>query len=308
MDTQAYLSGEWMPQEEVRIAPFDRGFYVGDAVFDLTRTFDGRSFRMKEHVDRLYRSLSYARIDPGLTPGEMIEISGEGVRRNEPARLAGAGDWHIWQAVTRGTGPFRMPATAATVMVLYLPLGAATYAPYYRKGAHGVITRTRSYSPGALDPKVKHYSRMNFNIAEQEAYDVDPEGWPILLDQDGNLAEGNGYNIFLVTSGVLRTPGDDAILQGVSRDSVFELARRLDIPVVVEDLQPYDLYTADEAFITNTPSCLLPMTKVDHRAIGDGRPGPVTRQLLAAWSEWVGVDIVGQMEALNERRQAASGG
>ncbi len=296
----AYYNGQWMPQEEVRILPFDRGFYVGDAVFDLTRTFDGRSFKMVEHVERLYRSLKYARIDPGLTEDEMAEISEEGIRHNEIARLAGAGDWHVWQAVTRGTGVFRGPATPATVMVFYLPLGASTYAPYYRTGAHGVITRTRSYSPEALDPKIKHYSRMNFNIAEQEAYDVDPEGWPILLDQHGNLSEGNGYNVFLVTGGVLKTPKDDSILQGVSRGAIYELTDRLGIPVSEESLQPYDLYTADEAFLTNTPSCMLPVTRVDKRQIGDGKPGPITQQLLAAWSEWVGIDIVGQMESLND--------
>ena len=294
----AYFNGEWMEQSRVRIDPFDRGFYVGDAVFDLTRTFDGRSFKMAEHVDRLYRSLKHVRIDPGITAGQMLDISEEGILRNEPARVAGAGDWHVWQAVTRGTGAFRKPMTAPTVMVLYLPLGASTYGPYYRTGIHGVIARTRSYSAGSLDPKVKHYSRMNFNIAEQEAYDVDPEGWPILLDQQGNISEGNGYNVFLVSGGVLKTPGDDAILQGVSRGAVFELAERLDIPVAVESLQPYDLYTADEAFISNTPSCLVPLTRVDKRQIGDGKPGPITRQLLAAWSEWVGVDIVGQMESL----------
>ena len=299
VETVAYFNGEWVPQDEVRIQPFDRGFYVGDAVFDLTRTFDGRSFKMPEHVDRLYRSLKYARIDSGLTAEEMIEVSEAGIRRNEEARLAGAGDWHVWQAVTRGTGAFRKPMTAATVMVLFLPLGASTYAPYYRTGAHGVITRTRSYSAEMLDPKVKHYSRMNFNIAEQEAYDVDPEGWPILLDLRGNLSEGNGYNVFLVKDGVLRTPKDDSILQGISRSAVSEIADRLNIPVMEEDLQPYDLYTADEAFISSTPSCMLPMTKIDHREIGDGAPGPITRQLLAAWSEWVGVDIVGQMESLN---------
>jgi branched-chain amino acid aminotransferase len=300
----AYYNGEWMPQADVRIMPFDRGFYVGDAVFDLTRTFDGRTFKMAEHVDRLYRSLKYARIETGLSQDEMVTISEEGIRRNEEARLAGAGDWHVWQAVTRGMGVFRKPSTAATVMVFYLPLGASTYAPYYRTGAHGVITRTRSYSPESLDPKIKHYSRMNFNIAEQEAFDIDPEGWPILLDTHGNLSEGNGYNVFLVSNGVLKTPKDDSILQGVSRGAIYELADRLGIPVSEEALQPYDLYTADEAFITNTPSCMLPVTKVDNRQIGDGKPGPITEQLLAAWSEWVGVDIPGQMEALH----AASGG
>ena len=100
--------------------------------------------------------------------------------------------------------------------------------------------------------------------------------------------------MFLVTDGVIRTPTDRAVLQGVSRGMVFDLARQLDIPVVEEDLQPYDLYTADEAFFTTTSPCVVPVTKADNRQIADGKPGPITLQLLAAWSETVGLDIVDQ--------------
>jgi branched-chain amino acid aminotransferase len=154
--------------------------------------------------------------------------------------------------------------------------------------------RTRSFSPDALDPKVKNFSRMNFNLAELEASDVDPEGWPILTDSRGNLTEGVGYNLFLVTGGTIRTPGDRGVLQGVSRAMVFDLGRELGIPVVEDDLQPYDLYTADEAFFTSTSPCVLPVTRVDRRPIGTAAPGPVVARLLGAWSEIVGVDIVAQ--------------
>ena len=115
-----------------------------------------------------------------------------------------------------------------------------------------------------------------------------------MLDLDGNLSEGTGYNVLMVTDGVIRSPTDRAILQGVSRGMVFDLARQLDIPVVEEDLQPYDLYTADEAFFTTTSPCVLPVTKADNREVGDGKPGPITQQLLAAWSEAVGLDVVDQ--------------
>jgi branched-chain amino acid aminotransferase len=135
---------------------------------------------------------------------------------------------------------------------------------------------------------------MNFNLAELEASDVDPEGWPILLDSRGNLTEGVGYNLFLVSGGVIRTAGDRSVLQGISRETVFDLARELGITVSEEDLQPYDLYTADEAFFTSTSPCVLPVTRVDRRPIGDGKPGPTVRRLLQAWSETVGVDIVAQ--------------
>ena len=136
---------------------------------------------------------------------------------------------------------------------------------------------------------------MNFNLADLEAADVDPEGWPILTDSEGNLTEGTGYNVFLVTDGVIRTPGDRNILQGISRGMVFDLAEQLEIPLVEEDLQPYDMYTADEAFFSSTTPCVLPVTVVDKREIGDGRPGPIVQQLLSAWSETVGLDIVDQM-------------
>jgi branched-chain amino acid aminotransferase len=176
------------------------------------------------------------------------------------------------------------------------PIHFDRFARYYTEGAHGVITRTRSYSAESLDPKVKHYSRMNFNLAELEAADVDPDAWPILTDLDGNLTEGTGYNFFLVTDGVLRTPGDRSILQGISRGMVLDLAAQLHLRVVEEDLQPYDLYTADEVFFSSTSPCVLPVTRVDKRQISDGKPGPLTRRLLAEWSEAVGVNIVEQAQ------------
>ena len=135
---------------------------------------------------------------------------------------------------------------------------------------------------------------MNMNLAELEAADVDPESWPILTDADGNITEGSGYNVFLVNGGVIRTAGDRSILQGVSREMVFDLARQLNITLVEEDLHPYDMYNADEAFFAGTSMCMLPVTVVNQRQIGDGRPGPITQQLLSAWSETAGLDIVDQ--------------
>ena len=292
-DYISYFNGDWMPLSQVRIDPMDRGFTTGESVFDAVRSFDGKSFRMKQHVDRLYRSLKYVRIDPGLSPDEMLEISEEAIVRNEHLR-AEVGDFMIRQFVTRGVGGKAWDARQPTVGVRINAVDFKGYAHAYLEGMHGAITRTRSYSPESLDPKVKHYSRMNFALAELEANDVDPGAWPILTDQAGNLTEGSGFNVFLVTDGVVRTPCDRAILQGVSRGMVFDLAEQLGIPLVEEDLQPYDLYTSDEAFFTSTSPCVLPVTHVDRRQIGDGKPGPVAQQLLAAWSEAVGLDIVDQ--------------
>ena len=294
----AYFKGEWMPFSQVKIDPMGRGFTVGDVVFDVARTFNGKSFRMEDHIQRLYRSLKFVRIDPGLSAKEMLDISEEVVQRNDHLR-AEVGDFTITQFVTRGPGSSSRSAGPPTVCVKVAPIGFGRFADLFKDGAHGVITRTRSYPVESLDPKVKNYSRMNFNLADLEAADVDPEAWPILTDADGSLTEGTGYNVFLVTDGVIRTPGDRNILQGVSRGMVFDLARQLNIPLVEEDLQPYDLYTADEAFFSGTSPCVLPVSKVDQREIGDGRPGPIVQQLLSAWSETVGMDIVDQALQFN---------
>ena len=292
-DYQAYFNGEWMPFGEVTISPSDRGFSVGDLVFEVERTFNGRPFRLKEHIERLYRSLTYIRMDAGLNAEEMTAITEEAVERAK-ADHPDVTDFWMRQIVTRGTVDLFDPP-APTVLVQVGEQGF-WYADLYDTGLHGVISKTRAYSPQALDPKIKHYSRMNFVLTHQEANDVEPGAWPILLDDRGFLAEGNGQNVFVVTDGVIRTPTDYAALQGVSRGMAIDLTRQLDIPLVEEDLQPYDLYTADEAFWTTTSMCVMPMTQVDRRPIGDGKPGPMSQRLLAAWSEAVGVDVVGQAQ------------
>jgi branched-chain amino acid aminotransferase len=304
----AYFNGQWVPFSQVRIDPFDRGFLVGDCVFDVARTFGGKSFRMREHVDRLYRSLRYVRIDPGLSHEEMERISEEVVARNEPFRHE-AGDYQIWQFVTRGRGRWAHKAGPPAVGVCVRQLGFSRFAHLYDQGAHGVIVRTRSLPADVVDPKVKNFSRMNFNMAELEASDVDPEGWPLLTDSRGCLTEGVGYNVFVVSDGVVRTPSDRVVLQGVSRATVFDLGRALGLTVLEADLHPYDVYTADEVFFTSTSPCALPVTRVDRRPIGDGKPGPVVQRLLSAWSELVGVDIVAQAReyAPRERLESRAG-
>ena len=298
----AYFNGEWVPRSQVKIDPDDRGFCRADVVFDGARTFNGKAFRLRQHVDRLYRSLKYVRIDPGLSPEEMLDVHKEAIRHNEHLR-AEVGDFLIRPFVTRGVGYMSQSSGPPTVGVTVAPVDVGRFAPLFKVGVHGVIPRTRSYSPESLDPKIKHYSRMNFNLAELEAADVDPEAWPILLDGDGNLTEGTTNNVFLVTGGVIRSPRDRATLQGVSRGMVFDLASQLSIPIVEEDLQPYDLYNSDEAFFSRSGPCILPVTKVDNRVVADGKPGPITQQLLAAWSEMIGMDIVGQaMELANRER------
>ncbi len=297
-DFTAYFNGEWVPFSEVKIDPFDRGFTMGDSIYDVERTFNGKIFRLRDHMERLYRSLQYTRIDPGLTMEEMGEISEEVVRRNESMRPP-SGDFTVRQVVTRGSVPSfsqgsPLDAISPTVIVSALPIDFSGHARFYEEGAAVVFPTARSYSANSLDPKAKHYSRANFVQAQLQAADVDPAAYPVLLDQEGNIAENVGSNFIIVSKGVIRSSSDQSILQGISRMTVFDLAAQLGIPVVEEDLQPYDAYTADEAFLTNSIYQLLPVSSVDKRQLGDEVPGPVSKRLLAAWSELVGVDIADQ--------------
>ena len=290
----AYFNGEWVDWRKVLISPDDRGFMLGDVVFDIARTFDGKPFRLDDHIDRLYRSLKFMDIDPGLSNGEMTSICEEAVERNR-ANLPEAGDFNINPFVTGGAWVRGEPrGGAATVCVAIKPIGFSYFAPFYLKGAHSVIARTRSYASNVMEPKVKHHSRANFVLAELEARAVDPAALPMLLDTDGNVSEGIGYNVFIVRDGVILTAPDDVILQGISRRTIIEVAQGLDMPVIEERFQPYDVYNADEVFFSGTSPRIYPVGMVDFRPIGDGTPGPVTRRLLAAHSELVGVDIVDQ--------------
>ena len=297
MEYQIWLNGEYVSRGEAKIGMMDRGFRLGDVVFDTSRTFNGRIFRLRDHIDRLYRSLKYVRIDPGMTMDEMAALTEQVVERNEAVRRPGD-DYMITQIVTRGEMRPVSGVVDPTVAIWIDPIDFGRYSPLFREGAHVVIPKTRAYSSMQVDPKIKHYNRLNFVLAELEATDVDPDAFPLLLDTDGNVSESSGANFCIVSSGVLITPGDDATLQGVSRATLLQLADRLGIPTSVEPIQPYDVYNADEAMLCTTPYCLLPVGRADNRQIGEETPGPITRQLLAAWSEMVGLDIVDQADSM----------
>ena len=294
MNYQIWLNGEYVARSEAKISMTDRGFRLGDVVFDTSRTFHGEVFRLRDHLDRLYRSLKYTRIDPGMSIDEMERLTLEVVQRNEEVRRAANDDYMVTQIVTRGEGA-AIDTARSNVSVWIDPIDFVRYAPLYGTGAHVVIPRTRSYSSDQVNPKVKHYSRLNFVMAELETRDVDREAFPVLLDTDGNISESIGANFCIVTGGVLRTSGGKSILHGISRMTLLELAQQLDIPTSQEDLQPYDVYTADEAFLCSTPYSVLPVGRADNRKIGSQVPGPITKQLLAAWGEMVGLDIVDQV-------------
>jgi len=153
---------------------------------------------------------------------------------------------------------------------------------------------SRAVPSQALDARIKNRSRMAYTLAEMEVKLVDPDAQGVLLDVDGNVAENKGGNIFVVADGVVKTPICSNSLAGISRETILELCQEESITCQETLLQPYDLYTADEVFFTSTPYCMMPATRFNGLPIGDGQVGPITRQLLAAWSDRVGIDIAKQ--------------
>jgi len=206
-------------------------------------------------------------------------------------------DCWIVHNISRGLmkpGPSPSQSNPATIMIFTSPMDLRGWARYYTEGCHAVTSISRAIPAQSLDARVKNRSRLFYTLADTEARMIDPEGQVVILDQDGYISENKGGNIFAVVDGVLQTPTTENCLAGISRQTVLELAVQLGIPVRESRLQPYDFYTAEEVFFTSTPYCIMPATRFNGLTVGDGKVGPITKKLLAAWSERVGVDIVAQ--------------
>jgi branched-chain amino acid aminotransferase len=293
----AYFNGAYVPENEVLIPFRERSFTYGDAVFDVTRTFNKVPFKLDEHIDRLYRSLKYARIDPGFGRDQMIDISRQVVERNLHL-LDDGDDYWVAQRVTRGVdavGDEGWEHTGPTVIVESKPLPLKERARMYRDGIELHISSIRRVAPEALSPRAKTHNYLNLIMADLEVKVDDGVSWTMLLDVNGNLCEAIGSNIFVVRDGALSTPREQFVLPGISRQTVIELAAGLEIDCQEKDLDVFDATTADEVFLTSTAFCIVPVSRVSGVDIGDATvPGPVTRRLLDAYSELVDCDIVAQ--------------
>jgi len=292
-----YLNGEFMPESRALIPYRDRGFYFGDGCFDITRSFNHKLFFLEEHVTRLYRSLAYLRIDTGLAPDEMSRVTVEVFERNRHL-LGPDEDYWVGQRISRG--PFEVEGDnwehrGATVVVECIPLPLKARARMFRDGARAVTPSVRRTPPDSLSPRVKSLNYLNLIVADQEVHARDPEAWAILLDVNGNLCEGLGSNIFVVKDGVVMTPSERYVLPGVSRQKAMDFAAAAGIPVKQTDIDLYDAYSAQEAFITSTSLCVCPMTEINGVKIGDGKPfGPATQAIVDAYAAHVGCDFVAQ--------------
>jgi branched-chain amino acid aminotransferase len=293
----AWFNGKIVRESEVVIPFRDQGFLRGDAVFDMTRSFNGKAFRIEEHVTRLYRSLRYLDIDPGVAPGDMVSISEEVLERNR--HLLGPGeDYWLAQRISRGVG--RVPGDnwdhyGPNVIVDCVPLPLRERAKHFRDGIDVVTPSLRRTSPDSLSPRAKMHQYLNLVLADREVKAQNSEAWAVLLDVNGNLAEGQGSNIFLVRDGRLMTPRERFVLPGVSRQATIDLARELHIPFEEKDIDLYDAYTADECFLTSTSLCICGVRSLNGRTFSASRvPGPVTQRLIDAYRAMVGCDFVAQ--------------
>jgi branched-chain amino acid aminotransferase len=287
-ERMAYVNGQVVPDSQASVSIYDRGYMSGIGVFERTRTFHGQLFRLEEHLDRLEYSLKMTRLSTGLTRDELRQATLDLLERNLPL-LGPNDDYSVGHYVSKG------PGGKPTTVIFCEPIDFKSFAREYRDGAHVVTPSIRQVPTQVLDPKMKTTSRMYFHLAECEAKLVDPNAYALILDLDGNVCElSPGANFWIVKDGTVITPPGRSMLRGISRDAVFEAAQNLEIPVVERDFQVYDVMIADEAFLTVTSRCVLPITKVNGLPIGDGKPGPIVGRLQNGWAELYGIDFVAQ--------------
>ena len=293
-----YFNGELIPESEARISIFDCALMFGDMVFEMTRSFNQKPYRLRQHLNRLYKSMRYAEIDCGLTIDQMEDATHQTIEANLPA-LDNL-DFQIMHDVTRGGLSLYeniiREGTAPIVSINIFPLvrHIGDLASQYKTGSHFVVTSQQSVPSRYIDPKAKNRSRIFYKIANLQANRMEEGAMALLTDEHGFITEGTGSNVFVVRNGEVFTPKPHNILRGISRQTCLELLIKKNIPVHQTDIDPYDVHSADEAWWTSTTICMIPITRFNFQPIGNGKPGPIYQNLLEAWSTEVGIDISNQ--------------
>jgi len=285
-----YVNGEYVPWNEAKISVLDSGCH-GDSVYDTLRTVSRTNiFRIDDHIERLYSSCNAADIDPGIGPEEMKKIMMEVTKRNAPLLSENDDAW-VFARVTSGS---MFEGGKPTVIVFFLPLLFKRYAKFFKLGTHLVVTQVRHVPAQCIDPKIKNDSRLFMHIADREVRRSNPECRTLMMDINGNISELTDANFFIVKKGEVITPTTSNVLPGVSRQIVLELCEKLEIKAFEKDIQLYDVYNADEAFQTGTSYRMLPVSRINRRHLWKEIPGPITKRLLKAYNEEIGLDIAEQ--------------
>src|SRR5512143_708384 len=276
---QIYIDGQFYDRESAKVSVFDHGLLYGDGVFEGIRVYNRRIFRHLAHLERLYDSARALALTIPLPIDEMRQVVEETVRRNQREEV------YIRLIVTRGVGELGIdPLSCPTPSVIVIVNDVRVYSrELYAGGIKVMTSATRQVSHEAVDPRIKSLNYLKNILAKIDAQQAGAHE-AIMLNAEGFIAECTADNLFIVRGGQLLTPSpQDGALGGITRGAVLELAAEGRIPATEARLTRYDLYTADEAFVTGTGAELMPVSAADGRAIGAGRPGPVTKQLTEAF-------------------------
>jgi len=297
-----YQNGKYVSEKDAKISIFDSALMWGDMVFEMTRSFNQKQHKLREHLERMYTGIRILRIPMKLTIDELEEICYETIEKNKDA-FEPHDEHRLLINVSRG--PLGIYSTVfdnkmePTVIVADFPLKwtVAGMDELIDEGINAVVVSQRAIPAHLMEPKIKNRSRMWYQMANIEASLFSGKNnWALLLDTDGFIAEGTGDNIFFVKNGKVYTPEPRNILIGITRNYIFDLCKELNIECIEKNIETYDAYTADESFMTATPFCLLPVTKINGLDIGNGKLGPITQKLHDQWSKNVGLDIFKQIK------------
>jgi branched-chain amino acid aminotransferase len=274
--SQVYISGKLVAKDHATVSVFDHGFLYGDGVFEGIRVYGGKVFLLGEHITRLYESALAIRLEIPMTRADLTAAVNSTVAAN------GLSDGYVRLVVTRGAGTLGLdPRRTANPQIIIIADTISLYTPEtYQQGLKLITASTIRNHPQALSARIKSLNYLNNILAKIEGSDggcVEA----LMLNHKGEVAECTGDNIFVVSRGTLKTPPVDAgILEGITRNAVIRLAREAKIPVAETTLLRHDIYVADECFLTGTAAEVVPVTSLDARPIGGGKPGPITRDLL----------------------------
>ena len=271
-----YIDGKYYDQENAKISVFDHGLLYGDGIFEGIRAYNGRVFKLKEHIDRLYYSAKAILLNIPLDHHRMTRAVVETCRENNIR------DGYIRLVVTRGAGSLGLnPNKCKTPSVIVIADTIQVYPPeMYDKGLDIITVPTTRNSPSAVNPAIKSLNYLNNILAKIEANNSGCEE-AIMLNAQGYIAEGTVNNLFILKDGQMFTPPLAAgALYGITRATVIDLAREAGIPVSEPNLTRYDVFNADECFLTGSGAEVIPVVKLDGRVIGNGKPGSITRQLV----------------------------
>jgi branched-chain amino acid aminotransferase len=275
MSLKVNIGGKYFDKADAKISVYDHGLLYGDGVFEGIRSYSGRVFRLSRHVDRLFDSARSIHLQIPISKGEMSRAVIETLTVNELI------DAYIRVIVTRGAGSLGLdPRKTTDPQVIIITDAISLYPPeLYEHGLKIVTAGTLRNHPSALNPRIKSLNYLNNILAKIEGTNAGCLE-ALMLNHKGEVAECTGDNIFVVRRGELHTPGIDAgILEGITRDAVLELARAAAIPVFERAMDRHDIYTAEECFLTGTAAEVIPVVECDGRAIGPGKPGPITLDL-----------------------------